>query len=341
MTLTISGTSYLEELLETKHTKRPFDPFDPLDVLWQYPSRLGNGQCRIIQLREGLGIMISNIQFHDDLIARVTEPEHGLEFTFFLSGTKELRSTHEERFTIAGAGQYFAGQYFFSGSGTAPQEICERSAKHYCQGVNIEIDPKLFCSFTGDPFGELQLSLKHLIRQTTQEYYARAGTITPAMQIPLRQILHCPYQGLNKRLYLESKVLELMALVIEQELEIRNSNENAHSLKPDVADRIYRARELLLQRLDNPPTLMELAQQVELNSRTLKEGFRQVFGKPAFSYLHDYRLEQARQLLEAKEMKVTEVANAVGFGNSYFAKAFSKKFGLTPKLYQKQWKKFL
>ncbi|MEH2252859.1 TonB-dependent siderophore receptor [Nostoc sp.] len=118
------------------------------------------------------------------------------------------------------------------------------------------------------------------------------------MQIPLGQILHCPYQGLNKRLYLESKVLELMALAIEQELEIRNSNENAHSLKPDVVDRIYRARELLLQRLDNPPTLMELAQQVELNSRTLKEGFRQVFGKPAFSYLHDYRLEQARQFLD-------------------------------------------
>ncbi|MEH2072135.1 MAG: hypothetical protein V7K47_28955 [Nostoc sp.] len=236
MTLTISGTSYLEELLETEHTKRPFDPFDPLDVLWQYPSRLGNGLCRIIQLREGLEIVITNIQFHDNLIARVTEREHGLQFTFFLSGEGKLRSTHEERFTTAGAGHYFAGQYFFCGSGTAPQEIAEWSVKHYCQVVDIEIDPELFCSFTGDPFGELQLNLKHLIRQTTQEYYARAGTITSAMQIPLRQMLQCPYQGLNKRLYLESKVLELMALVIEQELEIRNSKENAYSLKPDVAD---------------------------------------------------------------------------------------------------------
>ena len=340
MTVTISGTSYSEELLETEHTKRPFDPFDPLDVLWQYPSRLGSGTCRIIQLREGLEITISNIQLHDDLIAKVTEREHGLQFDFTLSGELDLRSHYQERFVTAGAGHYSAGQYFFCGSGMAPQEVSECSSAQPGQVVNIEIDPELFCSFTGDPFGELQLNLKHLIRQTTQEYYARAGIITPVMQIPLRQILHCPYQGLNKRLYLESKALELMALVITQELEIRDSNENAHALKPDVADRIYRARELLLQRLDNPPTLMELAQQVELNSRTLKEGFRQMFGKPAFSYLHDYRLEQARQLLETEELKVTEVADAIGFGHSYFAKAFSKKFGLTPKLYQKQRKKF-
>jgi len=34
------------------------------------------------------------------------------------------------------------------------------------------------------------------------------------MQTALHQILHCPYQGLTKRIYLESKVWELMALVL-------------------------------------------------------------------------------------------------------------------------------
>jgi transcriptional regulator GlxA family with amidase domain len=80
---------------------------------------------------------------------------------------------------------------------------------------------------------------------------------------------------------------------------------------------------------------------VGLNSRKLKEGFRICFGQPAFSYLRNYRLEQAKQLLETQDMQIAEVASAVGFSNcSHFAEAFRKKFGINPKSYQIQFKKF-
>ncbi len=69
---------------------------------------------------------------------------------------------------------------------------------------------------------------------------------------------------------------------------------------------------------------------------TLKRGFRQVFGTTVFGYLHHYRLEQARQLLEAGDMNITETAHAIGFADrSYFAAAFRKKFGLNPSRYLK------
>jgi AraC-like DNA-binding protein len=80
--------------------------------------------------------------------------------------------------------------------------------------------------------------------------------------------------------------------------------------------------------------LIELARQVGLNDFKLKQGFRQVFGTSAFKYLHDYRLEKARQILALGEMKVEEVALRVGFNSrSYFALAFRQKFGLNPKQY--------
>jgi AraC-like DNA-binding protein len=153
--------------------------------------------------------------------------------------------------------------------------------------------------------------------------------------------MQCPYQGIAKRFYLESKALELMAMLVVEETEIWEGRNESYPLKPDVVERVHRAREILLRRLDNPPSLIELAQQVGLNSRALKEGFRTCFGKPAFAYLHHHRLEQARQLLETKEMKVAEVAAVVGFNNQgYFAEAFRKKFGFNPKTYQMQQKKF-
>ncbi len=157
------------------------------------------------------------------------------------------------------------------------------------------------------------------------------------MQRVLWQILRCPYQGMTKRMYLEGKALEVVALLLEQEAEIHKGQPSRVALKPEQRDRIYHAREILLQRLDNPPTLMELARQAGLNECTLKREFRQVFGKTVFSYLHDYRLEQARQLLDMEDMSTAQVSRMVGFANrGYFAAVFREKFGLNPKDYRKQ-----
>ncbi|MEI1374667.1 MULTISPECIES: helix-turn-helix domain-containing protein [unclassified Nostoc] len=71
-----------------------------------------------------------------------------------------------------------------------------------------------------------------------------------------------------------------------------------------------------------------------INECTLKRGF---IGTTVFGYLHDYRMEQARQLLLSRQMKIEQVAQKVGYANrSRFASAFRKKYGVNPKAYQKQ-----
>ncbi|MCD8489486.1 MAG: hypothetical protein LRZ84_22800 [Desertifilum sp.] len=69
----------------------------------------------------------------------------------------------------------------------------------------------------------------------------------------IQQILQCPLQGIAKRIYLESKVWELMALLIDQELQQTQNSPVIPALKPDDVDRIYYAKEILLQRFDRPP----------------------------------------------------------------------------------------
>ncbi|MEH2406599.1 helix-turn-helix transcriptional regulator [Nostoc sp.] len=94
-------------------------------------------------------------------------------------------------------------------------------------------------------------------------------------------------------MYLEGKVLELLALLLGQEAEIQMGSRTQKPLKP----------------------------------------------KPLFAYLHDYRLEQAHQLLETGEMKVSEVGQKIGFASrNHFAAAFRKKFGINPKQYLMQCK---
>jgi AraC-like DNA-binding protein len=227
-----------------------------------------------------------------------------------------------------------AGQYALYGSGLAPVEKPEWFASEPVLEVNVHIDPDLFLEFWNSASTPLQPELQHLVQPNSQPYYWRSGSITTAMQTALQQILHCPFDGMIKRIYLEGKVWELMALLIAQELEQRQEPAVVPILKREDIDRIHHAREILLQRFDNPPSLLELARQVGLNDCTLKRGFRQVFGNTAFGCLHEYRLEQARQLLESGHLNVSEVARRIGFVNrSYFAAAFRKKFGVTPREY--------
>ncbi len=64
---------------------------------------------------------------------------------------------------------------------------------------------------------------------------------------------------MTKERYLESKALEVAALVLEHERQVQQGKKSLYNLKPDYLDRIHRAREILLQNLHQPPSLMELA----------------------------------------------------------------------------------
>jgi AraC family transcriptional activator of pyochelin receptor len=97
--------------------------------------------------------------------------------------------------------------------------------------------------------------------------------------------------------------------------------------------RIYRARELLLADLHNPPTIKELARLTGTNARKLSLGFRALYGQPPFAYLKAYRLEQALAALRRGERPVQAIAAEVGYRPAHLSAAFRKRFGRPPSAY--------
>ena len=321
MPIIISKQDYWDLVYEARQ-KKNLDDKDRFDITYQYPEQLGKGIYREIELRQGIELGIERYQLHDNVIMQHSERSHPLEYVFGIAGISNYTNS---------------GQYSLCGSGIAPVESWERSAAEPIVEVNVHIKPEVFQAFLGDR--ELaSMGLEHLIRRD-RYYYDCLGTTTVAMQTVLHQVLHCPFQGITKKIYLESKIWELMALLIEEEKERHEVKRSSSTLKPEDIDRIHHAKEILTQQSDNPPLLLDLARQVGLNDCTLKRGFREVFGTTAFGYLHDYRLEQARQLLLENRFNVSEVAARVGFGScSYLSRVFRKKYGVSPKQYQSQYR---
>ncbi len=326
MTTTISQQEYEELFKEKLEDEQNSYQSSDFDTTWKHPDQLGQGYWRSVLLREGMELAIADYQLHKHLIVKAPEREHPLEYVFYLSGSHRYNNK-----------PISAGQYAFCGSGMAPREVCEWSAEQRIMFVNVHLEPEVFCSFIGEPSGRIPPELQQLVRRRDQEYYVCSGTTTAAMQVALQQILHCPYQGLTRRIYLQGKVFELLALLLELLLEEQKAQRHPPKLKPEDIDRIHHAKDILLTRLEHPPSLVELARAVGINDYKLKIGFHQVFGTTVFGYLNEYRMERSRQLLQEGNLTVTGVARAVGYANrSHFAAAFKRKFGVNPGIYLHQ-----
>ena len=94
------------------------------------------------------------------------------------------------------------------------------------------------------------------------------------------------------------------------------------------------AKEIILTKMSEPPTLSELSEEIGLNIKKLKEGFKEIYGDTVYGYLLDHKMEEARRMLSSKSYNVNEVGLKVGYStSSHFIAAFKKKYGTTPKKY--------
>ena len=170
------------------------------------------------------------------------------------------------------------------------------------------------------------------VENSMKKFYDKA-TFTPSMAVVLSQILQAKVHDSMKTLYFKGKIYELLSLYF-------NKNDDA-SLEqcPFLADeenvnRIRRAKDILIERMTEPPSLEALAAEIGLNIKKLKDGFKQLYGDTVYAYLLEHKMEEARRMLDSKQHNVNEVGLKLGYStSSHFIAAFKKKFGTTPKKY--------
>ncbi|WP_138498829.1 helix-turn-helix transcriptional regulator [Nostoc sp. PA-18-2419] len=322
--MTINITVYdFWNLRKAANPELLIDPIHPEDYLCRYPQELGKGYYRWIPMREGIIIEIFDTYLPQP-IKWITHAHHqkSLEFGFILAGSGQDCDGQPKK---SGEDYIFGGVY--------PQSNNNIDGAGNLRWVSLIIKPETLRTLIESYGEQVPSDLEKAIAGVPEYFNLRPSLITPAKQVALQQILHCPYQGLTRKMYLESKVLELVSLKLADQVAAPTEK----LLRLQEIDRIYHAREILLRNIGNPPSLIDLAQQVGINEYTLKRGFRQIFGTTVFGYLHDYRMEQARQLLLSGQMKIEQIAQIVGYANrSHFATAFKKKYGVNPKAYQMQ-----
>lgn len=165
-----------------------------------------------------------------------------------------------------------------------------------------------------------------------KKYYTQEG-VSPAIAVVLSQMINYNLHPSIKGLYIKGKVYELISLYFNKGSEA-DIEQCPFLVDEDNVRRIRQAKEIMIARMAEPPTLAELSEEIGLSLKKLKEGFKQIYGDSVFSFLFDYKMEYARKMLETGQHNVNEVGLKVGYSTaSHFIAAFKKKYGTTPKKY--------
>jgi AraC-like DNA-binding protein len=93
--------------------------------------------------------------------------------------------------------------------------------------------------------------------------------------------------------------------------------------------------ETLKSRLDDPPSVSELAHESGFSAHRLNELFNQHGGKTVAAYLNDLRLGRASDLVKDTSLTIAFIGRHVGYNHAGdFTRAFRKRFGMTPKSFR-------
>lgn len=163
--------------------------------------------------------------------------------------------------------------------------------------------------------------------------YYMDGKISPAMAVALHQLMNYNLNDAIKQLYFKGKSYELLSLYFNREEE---ANLDACPFLADEENmrKIKMAKEIIVERMIDPPSLNDLATEIGLSLKKLKEGFKEVYGDTVYGFALDHKMDYARQLLDSGKYNVNEVGLKVGYSTgSHFISAFRKKYGTTPKKY--------
>ncbi len=195
------------------------------------------------------------------------------------------------------------------------------------QLVTLYIDLAGFIRIMGDSLEVLPIRMLDSVH-TQSNCYFESFRWQPIVHSILSQIFHATPSPLAKRIFIESKSLELVAMVLDI---YQRGNEQQFRISRSDIDKIHYVRELLLRDIAQPPSLSQLARLAGTNEFTLKRGFKELFNKPVFKYLQEVRLAKAYELFQSTNLQVNEVCDIVGYESiSSFNRAFRAFYGLNP-----------
>lgn len=158
-------------------------------------------------------------------------------------------------------------------------------------------------------------------------FYKDGNVISNQIGLMVKDIIHCSFEGLMKKAFLEAKVTELLLFSLTRNFkkssEIHLNEADANSLK--IVEKHIK------EHLSSELTIAELSLLAGFNTSKFKQYFKEYFGTTVFKYITLQRVEKAKELIQKEGISIAQASSEVGYKNpQHFTVAFKRVLGYLP-----------
>ena len=224
--------------------------------------------------------------------------------------------------------------YLGSGDMTAHSTACCADSDMmfplgYAQGISFSVDLQYLTTDCPDIVREAGVDPARL-----QRMFCDGNPVAISACPELERIFASLYSVRSEILYpyLKLKVQELLIYLND----FRTDQKSMTQYFSQQTELIKEIHQLLTDHLNQRFTIEELSKRYLINTSTLKEVFKAVYGLPIASYMKEYRIRQAMKLLRDTDATIAEIAAQVGYETQgKFSKAFKDVADMLPTEYRK------
>ena len=135
----------------------------------------------------------------------------------------------------------------------------------------------------------------------------------------------------------DTKQICLLHEIVEQVMAIACPEKEAN-LNASQEEIIHNVHRYLIEHLSERITIEKLSHLFLMNTTTLKNAFKQVYGTTIAAHMRKHRMEQAALLLKTSSNEIFAIAQSVGYDSAgRFTTAFREMYGMTPTEFRKQY----
>ena len=201
----------------------------------------------------------------------------------------------------------------------------------YYEGISVFINLKQLEAEAPDILKEANINIQNIYR-----HYCSADHSVFIPSCKEIEYIFMPLYDLPEDLripYFKLKIQELLLY-----LSFRNPKEQELSQYCSrQTELIKEVHHFLTQNLNQRYTIDELSKRYLINTSSLKEQFKAVYGMPIAAYMKEYRMKTAASMLRKTTDSVAQIAVSVGYeSQSKFSNAFRDVFQMLPTQYRKK-----
>lgn len=201
----------------------------------------------------------------------------------------------------------------------------------YCESVSVSINLRELSENCPPILREAGIDTERLFLSFCQSHTSHMLADSEEIRCIFLPLYHLPEK--MRLPYFKLKTQELLLYL--------NRLDPKHTAVPryqsQQTETVRKIHDQLTGHLDRRYTIEELSRQFLINSSTLKQVFKAVYGLPIATYMKEYRIHKAMDMLRRTDKSIAQIAEEVGYETQgKFTNAFKDCTQMTPSKYRKQ-----